>query len=742
MSAGFDLKGFRTEKLKVTQAQMAEAIGIRQDALSRYEDKPDEIPFKVFQAISQRYGVPYNELLDYRRNVPEALETKNKWVQIKYLKEKVQDYLNSVKPQAGDPENLKELLDIERFAYKLAMKPKMVFLGRSDSGKSTMINAILGMDKLPTSWTPATSIIVYIKHVDDRPAYIEDDLWIFKNDKNDSYWDDSLLIDEKYTKNLKIAGGDVSMLGSYGTGEGEQYKLHNEEIGSAVLFIDSPILKNCDILDVPGFTGGKPGDVRAAQFAGTKADILIYLSQSNSFMGIDDVVYLKGGISNLATIEEKDNASFSKLGNLFVVATQAHIINNGNQEEINKILDRGSVRFFNTLPENFWSDREKISGLAYIESDLRKRFFSYTTDIKMLRTDFESQLKDLIEKLPEILDKKIKKALEEYKKEKIIEISKKIRYEEALLNEYDQLKEQLNKSRRDSDRILYELRERRKDVLYSVERHRQSAWNNFEHKYRATISEEALVELMKQRDVSNKKASKEEFLAYVSSQLDEYLKNAIKTESEIFCKKVNEYTEDCQQLFDRINVLSNSEYKNACIDMYSAKRTFIAGASGVATFGALALWASTLGNLGGYIIVSKAVSLLASLGIHIGGAAVGTSTVAALGGPVVWGIGLAAILGFTIFALLGGGWKKQFAKAICNEMNKQNALSDFKKANETHWNDTIKAFNAGADEIEKSWNEQLENLRRNIENYDSVEINARKRRATELKKVIEEIPIE
>jgi hypothetical protein len=75
-------------------------------------------------------------------------------------------------------------------------------------------------------------------------------------------------------------------------------------------------------------------------------------------------------------------------------------------------------------------------------------------------------------------------------------------------------------------------------------------------------------------------------------------------------------------------------------------------------------------------------------------------------------------------------------------MNKQNALSDFKKANETHWNDTIKAFNAGADEIEKSWNEQLENLRRNIETYDTVEINARKRRATELKKVIEEIPID
>ena len=742
MGTKFDLKSLRTEKLKVTQAQMAEAIGIRQDALSRYEDKPEEIPFKVIMTISERYGITYNELLNYQRKIPEALDVKNSWIPIKYLQEKVQEYINDSKTQIRETEAISELSKFENFLYSVTMKPKMVFLGRSDSGKSTMINSILGMDKLPTSWTPATSIIVYIKHKDDRPEYIKDDLWVFKNDKNDSYWDDSRLNDEDYTCGLKITGGDVSMLASYGTGEGEQYKRLNEQIGSAVLFIDSPILKNCDILDVPGFTGGKPSDVKAAQHAGTKADILVYLSQSNSFMGIDDVVYLKGGISNLMPIENQDNPDIHKLSNLFVVATQAHIIDNGNQEELNTILNRGSARFFNTLPEEFWNDRQAISGCTYTESDFRKRFFSYTTDIKALRLEFENELKKIIEKMPEFFEAKMRKTLNDYKTDKVSELAKKIKYEEALLNEYDQLKKQLAKNQADSKRVLYELRERRRDVLYNVERYRSKAWNSFEDQYRSLVSEDNLVELMKQRNITNKKASKEEFLVYVSSKLDEALKNSITVESKLFCAKLDEYTDDCQQLLDKVNVLSNGEYKTACIDMYSTKRTFIAGASGVATFGALAIWASTLGNLGGYIIVSKAVSLLAAMGIHIGGAAVGTSMVAALGGPVVWGIGLAAVLGFTIFALLGGGWRKQFAKTICNEMNKQNALADFKKANETHWDDTIKAFNAGADKIEQSWNEQLETLRKNIENYDSVEINARKRRATELKKVFEEIPID
>ena len=193
MGAKFDLKSLRTEKLKVTQVQMADAIGIRQDALSRYEDKPEEIPFKVFQTISERYGISYNELLNYQRNIPEALDVKNSWIPIKYLQEKVQGYINDSKTQVCESEAISELCDLENFLYKVTMKPKMVFLGRSDSGKSTMINSILGMDKLPTSWTPATSIIVYIKHKDDRPNYIKDDLWVFKNDKNDNYWDDSRL---------------------------------------------------------------------------------------------------------------------------------------------------------------------------------------------------------------------------------------------------------------------------------------------------------------------------------------------------------------------------------------------------------------------------------------------------------------------------------------------------------------------------------------------------------------------
>lgn len=86
-------------------------------------------------------------------------------------------------------------------------KPKVIIAGRSGVGKITLTNVLLGADVMPTAGaTPTTSIAVYIKHIDDKPAFIEEDVWVFADsvDPNvEDKWyflDESRLYDETYCR--------------------------------------------------------------------------------------------------------------------------------------------------------------------------------------------------------------------------------------------------------------------------------------------------------------------------------------------------------------------------------------------------------------------------------------------------------------------------------------------------------------------------------------------------------------
>ena len=725
----FNLKNFRENYLKLTQAELAELIGVRQDRISRLEQNLDSISLEELVILSKKTGKSLDEITNYKKNVVNKLEMKDSWSKVRYIKNTVVNYIKDYSPKNNlNYEN--KIENLRRDIEGIARKPRIVFSGKSDSGKSTMINALLGKEKMPTNWTPTTSIIVYVKDILDRPAYMEEELWIFKKGK-DKEWDDTRLYDEKYCREWKVAGGNAEMLSQYGVRKGEEY---NKDIGSAVLFIDSPILKNCDILDIPGITAGIESDNIAASQAKLKADVLVYLSQASGFLQTEDANYLKEALEVLPPLEKTEGTGLSPMSNLFVVATHAHHVI--PRTDLKKICDSGCNRFTKTLPESFWERYSNSSKKLFSEKDLRKRFFTYTTDIEDLREDFEKELKNTIENLPKLLENKIFNLAKDYAKNESKKMSDEVIKYEKLINERDAYSKRLEDIKKNEPKRKFLLEENNRNVKKKIFDLDSETKKKFREDFNQMLTEENIVKIIDRRGYKNKKADLEELGSYISSEVqDIYRKNLEKT-TEKFKDTMDEYLVETQK---NLELANNSNNMNINLD-FDFKSAFIGGLAGAATLGGLAFWASTLGNLGAYILVAKGVSVLSALGISIaGGTATATAFVASIGGPITLGIAAALLVGVAIWGLFSDSWKKKIAKKIIEEVKK--SVTKYEDAITQYWLDTENGFDIAKDKMEEEWQKYINNLENELYNYDINKLKENLRNAKEVKDFFTNIPL-
>jgi helix-turn-helix containing protein len=725
----FKLKDFREDYLKLTQAELAELIGVRQDRISRLEQNLDTISLEELVVLSKKTGKSLDEIANYKRDIPNKLEVKDRWNKVRYIKSTIINYIKDYSPK-NNLNYESKIGELRKNIEAIARKPRIVFSGKSDSGKSTMINALLGKEKMPTNWTPTTSIIVYVKDILDRPTYMEEELWIFKKGK-DEEWDDTRLYDEKYCREWKIAGGNAEMLSQYGVRKGEEY---NQDIGSAVLFIDSPILKNCDILDIPGITAGIDSDNIAASQAKLKADVLIYLSQASGFLQTEDANYLKEALEVLPPLEKTEGTALSPMSNLFVVATHAHHIN--PRTDLKKICDSGCDRFTKTLPESFWKRYSNNSKKLFSEKDLRKRFFTYTTDIEDLREDFEKELKNTIENLPKLLEDKIFNLTKEYAKNESSEMKREIENYEKLINKREDYSKLLEEIKKNEPKRKFSLEENNRNVKNRIFDLDNETKKKFREDFNQILTEENIIKIIDKRGYKNKKADLEELGSYISSEIqDIYRKNLEKT-TEKFKDIMDEYLVETQKTLELAN---SSSGINIDLD-FDFKSAFIGGLAGAATLGGLAFWASTLGNLGAYILVAKGVSVLSALGISIaGGTATATAFVASIGGPITLGIAAALLVGVAIWGIFSDSWKKKIAKKIIEEFKKHVAKYD--EAITKYWLDTENGFDIAKDKMEEKWQKYINNLEDELYNYDINKLKETLKNAKEVKDFFSNIPL-
>ncbi|MEG4083743.1 DNA-binding protein, partial [Microcoleus sp. POL10_C6] len=213
------------------------------------------------------------------------------------------------------------------------------------------------------------------------------------------------------------------------------------------------------------------------------------------------------------------------------------------------------------------------------------------------------------------------------------------------------------------------------------------------------------IEQMIRQRYDKQKEAQEYAPGYLVDLLQSHLENRISVNSEKLKAEIDTFLEKYP-----VPKLPNKDGIVVSIP-FDTKGAFLGGVAGLGTYGALAAWAAGLGNLGSYILVAKLVSLLSALGISIGG---GTATVisfvAAIGGPIVLGIGLAAGLASLVWNFFGEAWQKRLAKEIHQQFKKQGVVDKFLGGIDQYWQETATAFDKGADAVEAKCKQYLKHL--------------------------------
>jgi len=686
----FDLRDFRENKLKMTQEEFAVLLDERQDKVSRWEADPGDIPARVLERIARKTGQTIDELVGYEKPRPEPVPVKDTWQGAELVKQTLVNYLDEQEKGAWDAYEKSGEFEAEyRGIIRNSLrKPRVAFIGQYATGKSTLVNALLGVEVMSTSWTSTTSIIVYIKHISDRPDYIRETTWIFR-DEDDKPFDPSCLNDSKMIESLKIAQGDIEILRQSGTGRFDRY---SDEAAAAVVFVDSDILKNVDLVDFPGF-GTDDGEAASRDLdkMTRRFDVLVYLMAANVFMRGNDISYLRQTIPLLPFMEKKDANKLAPLGNLFILASQAHIADNGNKFQLQMILDNAYIRFEQALPDtlaSFFEARTNATGYN-IEKYFRERFFTYATDIPELRKDFEDNIRTVMEQLPEWSIEMTKELLKTYVEDcgKALDIT---------LESYDLLK---NKEKEKV--ILAELlkneparqeenNRKRNSIIQKIRAYNEDSRNSFMEKYKKTISVDNIVKTIKERGFKNKKEDREALANNLSAQLEDTLRSIL--------------------------LLYSSELKSS-IDDYIAgfrKACEVDGKLNVNVFFVIeAIWVFTSGLAG----------------------------MAVIGGPVM-ALAFTVMFAFVAFGILSAGWEKSTAKALVKAYEKESILEKYLDIIENFWLiDTIDAFNSSADSMEEAWQEEIEKKMVLLNNYDEADIQRRIEAAEKFRGFLSNIPL-
>lgn len=689
----------------LTQEQVAEALNLSQSQVSRYESDPEEVSQKIVNAWARLCG-------DVQKTAGIKLDS-NKRPALESALEELYGWFKYAPDVSGsDLPNLPQLLESIKV---IGRKPRIVFAGAFDAGKSTLINFLIGGKNLPTAFQPTTSLLCQIKHISDKPEWQIEPAALFK-----AGYDINAPHNKENFEENKLFVGDVSILQKYAQhadrlSPDERPVVPIADAMYAVIYLDSQILTAIDIIDLPGY-GNDENDTQKAEFAENFIDALVYLSGHTGFLEKGETAYLPTLIDKLPPVVVDGKAA--PLANLFILATHIHGItgtSSHRKDTVENTLDAAAKRTWPALEGALKTAAMKISTTenSFVPSEqiLRSRMFGFSIDpnVSEIRenfiADFSHYVGDLI---PHVTLANIVNVLTVSKEKQITAITALTENLKKTLTDHKAAESKISEMYANRQAFQDATHSHGKSLELKISHYLEKSLTAARSNYSYFFNQDYIEKTIRTCYPDKKDAQK-----YVPGIIADRYKRKVDEE---VCEISKEFNDEINK---SLQALSSQVGTSSSILGFDVKTAFLSGLTGAGAAGALAGWAAIVAggsNLGGYILAAKIVGWLSTIGISVSTTTVMT-TIAALGGPLTIAIGIGAGLAALAFSIFGASWEVRLAKKLAEQFKKQKVLENFEESIKKYWSDTTAALHQSLNATIAAYDQSI------AENFEILNLN-------------------